>query len=82
MDPTFCSIHGYFFFFRRMLKDEQKKVEVTIAQADRGGRLPNRRKKWRDFEDRLVALKRQLRDREISGNDYFEAIRMAATQFV
>ena len=61
---------------------EQKNVEVAIAQADHGGRVPNRRKKWRDFDTRLRALKRQLQNGVITASDYFEAVRTAATQFV
>ena len=70
----------YFFFFR-LLKDEQTAVTNGIAQADNAGPPAARRKKWRDFETRILGLKQRMRLQRLTVDEYFESIQATVTRF-
>ena len=74
--------HKSLWNFIRKMKDEQRKVELSISAVRRGEALPPRRRKWREFEKRFRHLKRDYVEGTRSLRRYWKAVVYLIKTFV
>jgi hypothetical protein len=66
--------HPSLWLFIRRLKDEQKLSEIAIAAARDGQPPAPRRRKWRNFEQRVQRLKQDYNTGTRTVNQYWKAM--------
>jgi hypothetical protein len=71
---SFNRRHPSIWLFLRKLKDEQTVTEIAVAAARNGYAPPVRKRKWRNFEARLQALKDQYNTGARNVDQYWEAV--------
>ena len=74
--------HPSLWLFLRVLKNEQRLHEIVVRNAFNGVRPPIRRRKWRQFEQRIINLRDELRNRQRTVVDYWRAISHAVLDFM
>lgn len=67
--------HPSLFVFISRLKSEERKVSREIRQLRRGQQTAQRRGKWIKLEERILRLKMQYEQGQITLTEYWNAVR-------
>ena len=73
--------HPSVWLFIRKLKDEQRLTDLSAIAAEHGDPVPKKRKKWRDLDKRVRALKQEYEDGRRPLDEYWDAMAYAVKQF-
>jgi hypothetical protein len=67
--------HPSLWIFLTRLKTEERRIAKTVKELTRGQHRDNRRRKWRDLEERIAKLKQRYLNGAINVDEYWNAIR-------
>lgn len=69
--------HPSLWVFLARLKTEERRIAITVNEIRRGQYTDNRRRKWRNLEERILQLKQRYINGAITVDEYWNAIRYA-----
>ena len=81
LNRSIGKIHPNVFELLTHLKKEQRETEITARQASLGAAPPVRRRRYRELDEKIQRLQKELKEGHLTARDFLRRIRHVVHQF-